>query len=427
MMTHHKLISFLFILVLSTESIVGQQWKRIVPPPTGDQLTHDVIVLPNGVLAVGAHSGVWVTPDKGTTWTRTFDIYSVSRIRGTKSLFALGNYAVHHPVPSIYASNETGTIWANIATDSIQRHWVEEITARSSTESFVLATDFGSSPMVYSTTNGGVTWHSVSSSEAPYFATMWAGPGKMLYGVHSTDGFYRSTDNGASWTLSNSGITTASFSSIVGKGEDTLFLPSSNGTLYRSTNKGLSWQSITNAFPDTSTLLSLCISSTGVLYLAAKTDFQSTINQSSDNGVTWSRIGDPINSANLWSIAITPEGTVVARVDFSDLFTNDSTFVTTGVDEAIKQPIDFQLHQNYPNPFNPSTTITIEYDVSQRSHVRLIVFDILGREVAKLVDEDVNVGTHSLSFLGRSLSSGIYFYRLETVSTVFTKRMILEK
>ncbi len=90
----------------------------------------------------------------------------------------------------------------------------------------------------------------------------------------------------------------------------------------------------------------------------------------------------------------------------------------------------FALSQNYPNPFNPSTVI--EFSLPRKEHVRLKVYDVLGKEVITLVDGIREEGEHSaiwngINFKGESLSSGIYFYRIEAGSYLSAKKMILQK
>ncbi|MBK6875713.1 MAG: T9SS type A sorting domain-containing protein [Ignavibacteria bacterium] len=81
--------------------------------------------------------------------------------------------------------------------------------------------------------------------------------------------------------------------------------------------------------------------------------------------------------------------------------------------EANILPTEFALHQNYPNPFNPATKIS--FDLPQDSKVNLIVYDLLGREVKRLVNNEFKVaGKYTYDFNGSSLASGIYFYRFET-------------
>jgi hypothetical protein len=88
-------------------------------------------------------------------------------------------------------------------------------------------------------------------------------------------------------------------------------------------------------------------------------------------------------------------------------------------------PDRFELQQNYPNPFNPETKI--EFNIAGKSPVKLIVFDILGRIVQTLVDEQLTPGTYQINFSGSDLPSGLYFFRLETDALTVTKKMILIK
>jgi hypothetical protein len=88
-------------------------------------------------------------------------------------------------------------------------------------------------------------------------------------------------------------------------------------------------------------------------------------------------------------------------------------------------PSSFKLYQNYPNPFNPMTTI--EFEIPERANVKLIVYDILGREVGKLVDKELEPGRYKVNFEASELSSGVYFYRLEAGKFADVKKMLLVK
>lgn len=96
-----------------------------------------------------------------------------------------------------------------------------------------------------------------------------------------------------------------------------------------------------------------------------------------------------------------------------------------GLTELGAVPEQFELGQNYPNPFNPTTVIRYQLPVS--SEVRLEVYDMLGRNVATLVDEQVSAGRHSVNFDAGNLSSGIYLYRLEAGSQIMTRKLTVVK
>jgi len=87
------------------------------------------------------------------------------------------------------------------------------------------------------------------------------------------------------------------------------------------------------------------------------------------------------------------------------------------------KPVEYRLEQNYPNPFNPNTTIA--FDLPEASHVRLAVYDLLGREVALLVDEERDSGTYQTVFNASNLASGVYLYRLQTGTFSATRRLLL--
>jgi len=94
-------------------------------------------------------------------------------------------------------------------------------------------------------------------------------------------------------------------------------------------------------------------------------------------------------------------------------------------DEILNFPTEFSLHQNYPNPFNPNTRISWQSPVS--SHQTLKIYDVLGNEVATLVNEFRNAGSYEVDFNASALSSGVYFYKLQAGLFVQTKKMVLMK
>jgi hypothetical protein len=88
-------------------------------------------------------------------------------------------------------------------------------------------------------------------------------------------------------------------------------------------------------------------------------------------------------------------------------------------------PVKFALQQNYPNPFNPSTNI--RFAVKEKSHVSIIVFDMLGRWVATLVNQELPAGEYETRFSPNALASGLYVYRMTTNGFIESRRMLLLK
>jgi hypothetical protein len=121
---------------------------------------------------------------------------------------------------------------------------------------------------------------------------------------------------------------------------------------------------------------------------------------------------------------------VVGSTSFDDASTNNNT--QTGQNgaqvllvELAKIITDYQLMQNYPNPFNPRTSI--QYAISSRQFVTLKAYDVLGNQIATIVNEEKPVGTYEINWNAANLPSGVYFYRIQAGSFVQTRKMILLK
>ena len=121
-----------------------------------------------------------------------------------------------------------------------------------------------------------------------------------------------------------------------------------------------------------------------------------------------------INNDNAYQTPQVWSHTYVGRYDGNILSVDEDIIATR-----------FELKANYPNPFNPTTTI--EYSIGMAGQTRLMVYDIMGREIAMLVNEYRPMGTHKIVWNASSMPSGIYFYRLETSSFTRTQKMVLMK
>jgi len=109
----------------------------------------------------------------------------------------------------------------------------------------------------------------------------------------------------------------------------------------------------------------------------------------------------------------------------TNIYANQEGLVTGIQPVGSEIPNTFSLNQNYPNPFNPVTNI--KFNLPKSGSVKLIVFDVMGREVATMFDENMNAGSYTTDFDASGLSSGIYFYKLITADFTDTKKMMLVK
>ena len=143
-----------------------------------------------------------------------------------------------------------------------------------------------------------------------------------------------------------------------------------------------------------------------------------TISNSSSFTLNATIIPDPDNI--YWKVRTINEG---GTGPWSEVFNFKMLF--TGVQSEDQLPTEYNLYQNYPNPFNPTTTIL--FALPKTSNVQIKIYDVLGNEIAKLLDEYRNPGSYEINFDGSKLSCGVYFYRIQAGDFVDSKKMILMK
>ena len=137
--------------------------------------------------------------------------------------------------------------------------------------------------------------------------------------------------------------------------------------------------------------------------------------QSNSNNMVYSTLGESV-------IGVASNSSNQLLSGFWNVYKQN---VVTAVEDDEIVPLEFRMEQNYPNPFNPSTII--RFSVSEKSNVVLKVYDILGSEVATLVNNDMDIGRYEVEFRADNYSSGIYIYKISAGDFVSTKKMILLK
>jgi len=169
--------------------------------------------------------------------------------------------------------------------------------------------------------------------------------------------------------------------------------------------------------------------STGMATLVGTTGFESMTNDLAfdENDKLYGVTGTTYQTGKLFEINTTNgSGTFVGEIGFNNVL--GLTFSIDGIINSIEGdnsiiPDKYSLKQNFPNPFNPATTIS--YSIKEPGMVLLNVYDILGNEVATLVNEEKAAGRYKLRFDASALASGLYFYRLQSGDFIETKKMVL--
>jgi photosystem II stability/assembly factor-like uncharacterized protein len=272
------------------------------------------------------------------------------------------------------------------------------------------------------------------------------GPGRYC----NPDGFVRTTDAGAIWevktTLVAQVIAIQSREKIFGVQYGRLFVTSNLGNSWVQADSGLplsvqclAFFSATKLLAGTSTglyysydgsrswfrrgldsldITCLLINRDGAIFAGTNVG----VFQSLDSSLTWKGINSGLIDSSITTFALAPNGYLFAGTFSAGVFRS----VTPTTDVRAENghfPRSFSLDQNYPNPFNPSTTIT--FSISQPSYVTLMIFNVLGQEVASLYSDHMTTGKHQIRWDASNLQSGVYLCRLQAGKFVDAKKLLL--
>ncbi len=399
-----KNILFLVLVFLFTGNVFCQ-WHRV----STDSITSGIrtfLFNQGKVFAGGAN--LYVSTDDGQTWQD--EIPPGYFTGGVHSLAADSSHLYVGTGHGLHFSTDNGTNWfrSGIFTESI---W-----ALAAMGPYVIARTF-TADNFYRSTDYGIHWSlgpALPNLERP-LESMYSAYGKFFIGTNGS-GSYVSSDSGCTWKkvsgdgLIGEGITLSGYQAFEGK----LFLAANN--VFCSTDSGSSWQSLQGSPWAPSALAA----KDGFLFTAGSFG----VSASSDCGKTWRTINEGFLDGHWWCNAIVATNKyLVAAVESEGIWIRPLSEVT-----GIGKTHDvtnrrFYLFQNYPNPFNPSTKIS--YSIPQTSFVTLKVYDILGKEIATLVNEEKQVGNYEINFDAKNLSSGVYFYRIQAGNFTETKKFIL--
>jgi photosystem II stability/assembly factor-like uncharacterized protein len=285
---------------------------------------------------------------------------------------------------------------------------------------------------IFVTTNGGINWveKSTGGSGVSSAQNSLMFVDQNFFGFGLTNGSSRvrtTTDGGNSWAMQTTGLIGNYTSGYTFRDDKQIGLASTSTSmpnLARTTNSGTTWTSVNIDTGLTGITLIKWVPGTDVVYIVGQ---NGAIKRSVNNGLNWVTLSTAgvtginhfsfvkLNSI-IYGYAVSSNGNVMKLAD--------SVLILTGIIKS-EVPAEYKLLQNYPNPFNPATNIDFALPVS--SVVTIKVFDILGREIRTLVNETKSAGNYSFKFDASELSSGLYFYRIQTDKFSDAKCMLLVK
>ena len=278
----------------------------------------------------------------------------------------------------------------------------------------------------YASTDGGHAWYEIDSARFHNHDVFDLRMTKINndsveFYMTNNEGIFVSNDFGDSWVESDSANVPVFTPNHLLHMTNDWFAIAQQGIFKRDHNTGI-WMLSSDIFSDGTVFGSTTSGNSIFVAMRNKGIYRST-----DAGSTWA-LADSFSIANFDITGLTNDGTnlfVATGVEGLWHMTISALGVTSVPNDGRDLPSKITIAQNYPNPFNPSTEIS--YTLTKTSKVSLKVFDLLGREIATLVDGKNEPGQHSVSWNAINVPSGVYFYRMVAGDFVQTKKMILMK
>ncbi|HMU44429.1 MAG TPA: T9SS type A sorting domain-containing protein [Ignavibacteriaceae bacterium] len=411
-----------YLIVISCTlfySSLNAQWVQTNFPYSGT--VNCLADGPNGVggknLFAGTEGGgVYLSTDDGTSWQAANN--GLGGSVAVRSIVISGLNVLAMTEGGIYYSTNSGSSWQAAAPISTELKCI----AIKDSNFFAGTYDPNGGGEVYRSTNNGTSWEIVYLTLMyRWVSSLIISDSNIFAGTHGgLQGYIaQSSDNGTTWIRD----TTYGGGDVIALGVigTNTFAGTEGGGVYLSTDNGLSWNEANTGLPANIQVLCFAVSGADIF---AGTGGSGTY-LSTNYGTIWTEANKGLTNANVVSMVVS-ETNLFAAISGSGLWRRPlSELITAVADQSNEIPTGFVLEQNYPNPFNPSTAI--RFQVPNASFVNLKVYDVLGKEVATLVNEEKPVGNYEVNFNPSNLASGIYFYTLQAGKFTETKKLILLK
>jgi len=415
----------------------GENWTQI----SGDISTsfYGVYFLSPSVGYTAGVSGpdfsmlkVYKTIDAGDNWNVVYVDTSFSpSFAFVNSIFFVDEMTGFIAGSKLIKTTDGGNIWNELNTGASPTSIFQDVYFVNNNRGFVVYRDPLTGDGAIKTTDGGTMWTPLNINNDRYDKQYVYFADENLGFISGSSTLYRTTDGGDNWDTLAVGTNKEDLNSKVAFVNSTTGFFGKKGMVFKTTDKGETWTDATIDNHSVPKLLQFVSDSIGYLISVSDT-FGIPVHvlfKTTDSGNSWSDLTDGLpGSTSFGAMYFTDENTGYLVGPHGKIVkTTSGGEVVTSVREIdnASVPSGYELYQNYPNPFNPSTIIRWHTSITGRQTLK--IFDILGREVATLIDEYKPAGTYEIEFNASGLASGVYFYRLQGGDYTATKKLLLLK
>jgi photosystem II stability/assembly factor-like uncharacterized protein len=423
------IIAALLLASAFTSQVLAQWTVQNSGIPTSDQV---VLAAVNQNVCWGvtrATGGRYVTrtTNGGTDWVASH----LTSLNDFSSIAAVGADTAWISTSGVYKTTNGGVNW----TQQLVAGPMQIVRFFDSNNGVCIGDGDSGRAEIYTTTNKGATWTRVQSSNIPILVNSegFIPDNAFVRGnaiwVPTNGNFtfpgslYKSTDRGLTWNVTRPVVDQGGSFCAFKDSLNGLLSSAASNVVKRTTDGGTTWTT-TGSIPQGVSPLFMCyVPGTNGSYMVTSVNPPGALTGSAytlNNGATWTTVDNVTHGkAAFFSPSV---GWSWGGANVIHKWTGN---LLVSVEQTNEVAQDFRLEQNYPNPFNPTTTIRFAIPVGTYGHTSLRVYDVLGREVMVLVNEELKAGSYETTFDATGLSSGVYYYKLETKDFVSTKKLLL--
>ncbi len=390
------LIIFLaFVLMIGDSSA---QWENI-STGLGNRPVFSLYNNVNYIYAGSSNHGIYLSSNNGTNWSPA----GVNYFNITYAMTEFGGYLYAACELGVWRTSNNGAYWSYTSLNNTTMYSL----ASNQSRVFVGSHNSG---LFYS--SGGTGWF-ISSLSATSVKALAIDGNFLVAGCGNAAGVYISTNNGNNWsstTLNNKTVYSLAMNG------DNIYAGTGSGVYY-STDRGTTW---THSSLNNELVYALAVDGSSVF---AGTELHG-IYISDNGGISWIQRNEGLGNITIHSLRVV-NNFIFAGASANGVYRRQIGDLVGLSSSSSQIPNEISLSQNFPNPFNPTTTI--KFGLNKQGAVNISIYDVTGKRVEELLNDEMKAGTYEVNWNASNYSSGTYFYTITAEDFRETKKMLLIK